>query len=299
MNTTNKLANKVSNLIHLKKNDWLVIATLSFFLTVTLFIALSLQNIEFLDILLIEILVIFVFCVLILIPLEIYRRIEIILNEKSQVDSRKRGDIYRQTQALFSVFSVLNPEIPLPTMSGWTVNPDFAKTIMNNILISKPSLVLEMGSGVSTIIAAYSLKKLNQGKIISLEHKSDFVAQSRKQINDHGLQNFAEIIHAPLKKWHENQQEWLWYDISKIESIQSIDIVIVDGPPRKIQTMSRYPALPILFNKLTNNSIIILDDFKRKDLNKMVDLWLKKFSNFQLEVVNTKSGCLILRKIAK
>jgi hypothetical protein len=49
-------------------------------------------------------------------------------------------------------------------MGKYTINPDFAKVIIDNILQSKPSVILEMGSGVSTIMAAYALKNLGLGK---------------------------------------------------------------------------------------------------------------------------------------
>lgn len=234
--------------------------------------------------------------ILITFQIVIYHLIEEKLNKQDKLNSQKRGDIYRQTEALFSIFSVLKPELPLPSMSGYTINPDFAKIIIHNILKSKPSVIVELGSGVSTVLVGYTLKKLNQGKIFSLEHDNDFAVKNKNNVIDHGLQEFVEILYSPLKKWVYNQKQWLWYDTSNIKNIEHIDMLIVDGPPRKIQKMSRYPALPILFEKLSNDSIIIIDDSKRKDMSEMVDLWLNEFKDFDMEIFETKSGCLVLFK---
>jgi predicted O-methyltransferase YrrM len=280
----------------LKKEDIRLLFIVSIILFSILLLVLITLNNSIIRSSIISLLGTIILTTLITIQLNIYSRTEELLQKQSEFNSQKRGEIYRQTEALFSIFSILNPEIPLPSMNGWTINPDFAITIINNIILSKPSIILEMGSGVSTVIAAYSLKKIGGGKIISLEHEQEFVEKNLQKIREHNLQEFAEIIYAPLKKWSEGTKEWLWYDTAKIEQIDTIDLVIVDGPPRKIQEMSRYPALPILFNKLSHNSVIILDDFKRKDMNTMIDLWLSQFPDFQQEIINTKSGCLILRK---
>ncbi|MES9855801.1 MAG: hypothetical protein ABW166_04240 [Sedimenticola sp.] len=40
-------------------------------------------------------------------------------------------------------------------------------------------------------------------------------------------------------------------------------MLVIDGPSGFIQKHSRYPALPLLFDKLSNNGMVFLDDAAR------------------------------------
>ena len=56
-------------------------------------------------------------------------------------------------------------------------------------------------------------------------------------------------------------------------------MLVVDGPPRRLQDKSRFPALPKLLDKLSPNATIILDDANReneKEVRKEWELYLDK-----------------------
>src|SRR5712692_7065808 len=57
-----------------------------------------------------------------------------------------------QIEALFSIFSIIHLRHPLPAMGHWAVSPDFARILVDVILDRKPGLILELGSGVSTLL---------------------------------------------------------------------------------------------------------------------------------------------------
>ncbi|MBI4680020.1 MAG: hypothetical protein HY753_02110 [Nitrospirae bacterium] len=61
--------------------------------------------------------------------------------------------------------------------------------------------------------------------------------------------------------------------------------------------MVRYPALPLLIEKLVNNAVIILDDVGREDEKNVVDAWLKEYKGFEYEYYPTEKGTVILRKV--
>ena len=64
------------------------------------------------------------------------------------------------------------------------------------------------------------------------------------------MAEFAEVRHAPLKRGMIGDAEWYWYDPEQLEGIDDIDLLLVDGPPGMIQKNSRWPALPLLFDRL-------------------------------------------------
>lgn len=203
---------------------------------------------------------------------------------------------YWQTEALFSLYSSVPITRPLPPLRLWAASPDFVVLDVALIKQHRPRVILEIGSGVSTLIAGYCLREIGEGIVVSLEHDERFAQSTAENIIQHGLQDFAQVIYAPLKPISLSQTTHLWYDTSQLASLPPIDLLIVDGPPEKTQVMARYPAVPILFNKLANGALILVDDFMRPDEYEMVNQWLR---DYNLTIVNTfanEKGAAILRK---
>ena len=137
---------------------------------------------------------------------------------------------YTQVEALFSIFSVLKITYPLPEMAEWAVNPDFAKKLIAEIILLKPGLILEAGSSVSTLIAAYALKLNRKGRLVTLEYHEDYARNVNEQLVCHGLSEIAKVVYAPLKDYSIKGRSWKWYATPKIDT-QPVDMMIVDGPP--------------------------------------------------------------------
>ena len=206
---------------------------------------------------------------------------------------------YNQIEAMIYLLWRVKPKWPLPPMRGWAISPDFANIVISAIFDHKPKLILECGSGVSTILMSYCLKRLEQSHIWSLDHDKEFADNTRKYLKIHKLDNMATVIHAPLKEKLLKGKSWFWYDTSGIEDIGPFDLFIIDGPPDNIQKMARYPALPLLIDTLSDDAIIIIDDASREDEGNMVKAWLEEFKNFDYEWYNTEKGTIILTKTKK
>lgn len=215
--------------------------------------------------------------------------------QKRRLD-KKLDNTYQQIEALFSLFSTLKFRHPLPTMGGWAITPDFAKAVTALIKEHKPKLVLELGSGVSTLVSAYSLQDGGQGRVVSFEHEKQFAAISSASLLKHGMQDSATVIYAPLKEIVQAGKTWLWYDIAQLGTLEHIDMVIVDGPPATTQKLARYPALPVLYPLLSDDAVILVDDAFREDEQQMVKLWLQEFADFSMEELDLEKGGVILRR---
>lgn len=202
---------------------------------------------------------------------------------------------YRQIEALFFMFSTLKFRHPLPGMREWAISPDFANIVISLIRERRPRLVLETGSGVSTLVVAYSLQEFKEGVVVSLEHDERFAAISAANVAKNGLQDFATITYAPLKEVEIQGKLWLWYDVKQLGKLESIDMLIIDGPPVTTQRLARYPALPILSHRLSDDAVILLDDAYRKDEREIIKRWLKEFGGLCLEMIDTEKGAALLR----
>jgi len=215
--------------------------------------------------------------------------------QKRTIDSEISGK-YKQLEILTSIYSSLDIKVPLPETGEWAASPDLLKKIIETIFYKQPQLIVEASSGVSSIIAGYCVKNIGRGKVISLEHDILYVEKSRALIKKHQLEDFVSIIHAPLIKHKINNKEWIWYDISSLNKILPIDMVIVDGPPYYIQKLSRYPVIPLLYDKMSDNSILLLDDGVREEEKTMTEMWKKEFEHISIEYFNFEFGAFVLNK---
>jgi predicted O-methyltransferase YrrM len=204
---------------------------------------------------------------------------------------------YWQTEALFSLYSTLKIAHPLPPMRLWAASPDFVVLAVSLIREHRPQVVLEVGSGVSTIISSYALQELGEGQLISLEHEAQFAEVTSSNLIAHRLDHIASVRYAPLKPLNLNGASQPWYDVAALDNIPPVDLLVVDGPPSGTAEMARYPALPVLFERLKPGAYILVDDFMRDDEYAMVNKWLDEFN---LKVVRTfanEKGAAILQKL--
>ena len=150
----------------------------------------------------------------------------------------------------------------LPRPNAWTLDGAAIATLCEILENKKPVMVVELGSGLSTLIIGSFLKK-NGGKLISIDHDHDFASATRSYVSQNNLGDIVEIRVAPVAPLDGVSGD-LWYRQSEFNDIDSIDFLLVDGPPKPIDPVIRRHALPMLFEKLSKNADILLDDTNRE-----------------------------------
>lgn len=249
------------------------------------------------------------FVTLIGIQLALYRRTQqTLMQQQNQIQAfvdqqSQQAKDYQQTEALFSIFSQIQPRSPLPQMRDWAASPDFLKLVISVIQQFQPRCIVEAGSGVSTLISGYCLEALTASialssgeprQVLALDHDSSYAHQTQQNILHHRLQNVAKALYAPLKQFDIGGAQWLWYDTDDLPAFQPIDLLIVDGPPWYTQPIARYPALPLLFDRLSDGAILLLDDADRPDEQQIIQRWQTEFPCCSIQSISTEKGaCLI------
>jgi len=204
------------------------------------------------------------------------------------------NNLYNQVDSLFSIYSVLdNINYPLQLMRGWRISPDFANVLISNLLSRKPENVMDLGSGVSSVIIGYCLQRIGKGHAVAIDHDNYYADLTRSNIINHQLQDAVDVVYAPLKEYDLSGKKWLWYDLDKINIDQKIDFLIIDGPPMSIQPLSRYPAIPLLLPYLSSGAFILLDDGSRNDEKETVKLWKAQVGFKNIEFLNNEKGIYI------
>jgi predicted O-methyltransferase YrrM len=204
--------------------------------------------------------------------------------------------MHRQLEAAISLNAVLQPAAPLPAFGDWRISADQAGLLASLVMRHRPRVIVECGSGLSTLVSAYCLKRLGGGQVLSLDHDASFAAETRRELRTHGLDLHARVIHAPLRDFECDGRTVKWYDPAVVSALPAIDLLFVDGPPAHLDYLVRYPALPVLYPRLSEGAVIVLDDAARADERHIVATWVKQFPEFQAETLSTEKGTAILMR---
>lgn len=214
--------------------------------------------------------------------------------ERDLAATRKESEaLFGQFQALLALERKLALPHELPPMRGWAGSPDFLLIVANELLLHKPKVVMECSSGVSTVIAARCMQLNGSGHVYSLEHDSSFAEKTRELLEKQGLTEWATVLDAPLET---RRTDTPWYAEDAIPSdLDPIEVLIIDGPPRRTAPLARLPALPRLVQRMATDAMVILDDANREEEREIVKRWKSDFPDAVETRPMCEKGCVVLK----
>jgi predicted O-methyltransferase YrrM len=206
---------------------------------------------------------------------------------------------YDQVDALWALYRDIDPARSLPPLGTWAASPDLMRFVYGEIVRTRPRRVVECGSGSSTVVIAYALERLGErGTLVALEHDPTFLEQTRELLEEHGLTERVDLRHAPLEDVELSTGTFPWYAPTAVPTDVPIDLVFIDGPPGHSHPMARYPALPVLAASLSQDAVVVLDDFRRAPERDVVARWLEEFAGLELQELTHEKGTALLRQQA-
>ncbi len=216
---------------------------------------------------------------------------------RSRVESLQRdvGDIHGLVR-----LQPYTQALPLPLGGGWALRGDSAVILVREALLRRPSTALELGSGASTLLLGQILRDHGGGRLLSIDHDPVWAERTRKNLRFLGLDDHVTVVDAPLKRLEIDGQLFDWYDIPQdsLSWLGPIDLLLVDGPglaPEHSEA-SRYPALPLLRDRLAVNALIFVDDASRPSSVSMLKRWEAENPGWITEHFDTGDGvCLLSR----
>jgi predicted O-methyltransferase YrrM len=204
---------------------------------------------------------------------------------------------FRQLEALQNLSAVLPASDVLPATRVWAASPDLLVVLVDLIITERPSLVVECGSGASTLWLALAMRRFKiDGRIIALEHDPVFGGKTRDLLARHDVGDLAEVRDAPLESFGLDGQTYSWYARGAWEDLTGIDLLFVDGPPAATAPLARYPALPLLTGSLSPVATVVLDDLVVPDMQKVLGLWLDAYPDFGSEILPLEKQAAVLRR---
>lgn len=162
--------------------------------------------------------------------------------------------------------------------------------ITNDVVINSRKSILELGSGISTIILARLIKMNNlNSKVVSVDDSLDWINIVKKIITEEGLQDYVQFIHCPKVKSLDLECSFE-YDgqiLNKEFVNMKFDSVIIDGPIawHKEIEMSRVSNIKHFITNLEDNFTIFVDDTNRKGEKIVVEI-LKNKLNMQPQYID-------------
>ncbi len=187
-------------------------------------------------------------------------------NLTNQLD-KKLLNTTQQIENTLGLQNYLNTgELPL-SYHGWPISPDLALFLTEKLETENYDLVIEFGSGTSTVLFAKVLMKkmlrqqatdqkrigragssqanqdLKEGttvllsdsdlpkRVLTFEHNKHYHEQTCGMLRQAGLEQMVSLIHAPLIDYYYQGEDYLYYDCDK--SLSKI-AEIYDGREPKI-----------------------------------------------------------------
>lgn len=198
-------------------------------------------------------------------------------------------DIERRTGALFdhvvdvhtgfgyiSAISTLLKEYPT-FFAGVALDGHTARALFEQVELHRPKVILELGSGSSTVLLGALLDKLgiSDTRHISVDDSAYYLDATKQRYARYKFKHQVEFLHCPLQK-SDGDPGPAWYGglVEKLGDTK-IDLVLVDGPPGAFHPRSRQPALERLLPYLSETAVVILDDTNRDEEQAILREWRK------------------------
>ena len=192
---------------------------------------------------------------------------------------RQGRDDYEQHVAWTELREYLDVSPFMPPLRGWAASPDVLRLLVRIIDRDRPELVVECGSGASSVWIGYALRKVGTGRLVALEHDARYAELGRALVAAHALEDIVQVRHAPLTRVPKEYAEGVsadvpWYDTDVLSDLKGIGLVFVDGPPQATGPEARHPAVPVLLPACADRAVFVLDDADRPDERSLGERWL-------------------------
>jgi hypothetical protein len=197
----------------------------------------------------------------------------------------------------------------------WPISSDFAFYLIELLETESYDLIVEFGSGHSTVLVSRVLAQMasRQGakpaaQFLSFDHLPEYYNRTQALLQLAKTRELVDLRLAPLTPYTApNGKSYPYYscqvaiqELAQHQPLQGLKVLaIIDGPPSGVGEHARYPAGPILMDAFKGASLdLLLDDYIRDDEKQIAKLWQADceaigFSCSMREIKLEKQACLV------
>lgn len=168
------------------------------------------------------------------------------------------------------------------TKTSWAITPDALAELDYRLYVKQPKVVLECGSGLSTVVLANYAKSNPEATVISLEHDLKYFERTLNLLGN--LKQYVNLMRVPLIGYPPIYE-------GDLSQFSKIDFVLIDGPPTGEGGRGR--IFDWLFPYLNDKYEIWLDDGNRREEQEAVLNWEKEYS-LHVNYTQIQKGLIIL-----
>jgi len=206
----------------------------------------------------------------------------------------------RAVSAELHALDVLSRRFPhiLMPVTTFSMKPTNLLALLTVIEEVRPQLVVEFGCGVSTMLAAATVRELGSGRLCSFENDVKWARRCSDYLRRDGLDSVATVLHVPLVHRHSLGQDVHWYDVEPyLADLHPVDLLVVDGPYGAGDgNWARLPAVDVFHSHLSANAVIFLDDGIRRNERRIVDRWVKCFPDLHARYCHGVTGYWLVER---
>jgi predicted O-methyltransferase YrrM len=182
------------------------------------------------------------------------------------------------------------PEQQLPATGGWAGMPDFLLLLAETVRERKPKVVVEFGSGASTVVIARAMQLEGGGRFVSYDHHAGFAEATRRRVAALGLSAEVRAVELVPAEGYGGR----WYAGEGMP--ERIDLAVIDGPPAWLEAGTRGGAAPAIFPRIAAGGLVLLDDAKRAGERENVRQWQAQFPEFSYREIETDKGIVAIER---
>jgi len=187
------------------------------------------------------------------------------------------GRVFSDVDASLALRALPGPYLP---WSSGSMRPAGLVEVCNDVVLNDRRNIVELGSGVSTVIVARLLAQLGgavRRRLVAVEHDARWRRWVVGQLATEGLD--ATVVEAPLQSAADGGG-LAWYDEAAVDAaVDVIDLLVVDGPPAFEPGcgLARHRALVVLHDRLVAGATVVLDDVERPGEQEVLGRWEDEF----------------------
>ena len=168
--------------------------------------------------------------------------------------------------------------LPMPRPGTWAASEDYLLWLAGFVLEHRPALVVDVGSGQSSVWMAGAMRTAGYaGKVVAIDHEPEFAEGTRALARRQGVSDWLDVRCVELLPQTIDGRSCTWYDPSVLDGLDGINLLSIDGPPGKGNPEARWPALPLLRDRLAPGAAVVLDDMIRVDEQAIADDWHARY----------------------
>ena len=168
----------------------------------------------------------------------------------------------------------------LPTR-GWHLRAAAMKLLAGVVAEARPRLILELGSGSSTVLLARQCPSLGAGaRVVSVEESPFFAKRTTRLLRRHNLLERVSLVVSPVVGTRIGNWRGYCYELSDSAVAAAMageraDFVLIDGPMSAWTRRGdcRYGTLPLIRKWLAHQAIVIVDDAHRRRERDIIARW--------------------------